>query len=102
VAVAVSHVLIRLRQLLHAAEDVSAREIPLGVTEIFPCHAEILGGGTETTMVVVVMVAVVVMAVVVVVVVILILILIEQITQETSDKTSCETQTWKHCILHRR
>jgi len=48
--------------------------------------------------VVVVMAVVVMMAVVVV----MIVVLIEQITQETSDKTSCETQTWKHSILRRR
>ena len=94
VAVAVSHVLVRLGQLLHAAEDVSAREILPGVTEIFLCHAEILGGGTGATMVVAV-VMVVVMAVVVVVV-----ILIEQITQETSNETTRERQQTEHSILH--
>src|SRR6185295_15573524 len=81
VAVAVSHVLIRVGQFLHAAEDVSAREILLSVTEVFPRHAEVLGGFTEVIMVVAAMVAV--MAVVVIV--------IEDIVQETSDETSRET-----------
>jgi hypothetical protein len=57
VAVAVSHVLIRLGQLLHAAEEVAAREILLSVTEIFPRHAEVLGGFTEVIMAVAAMVA---------------------------------------------
>ncbi len=61
VAVAVSHVLIGLGQLLHAAEEVSAREILLGVTEIFPRHAEVLGGFTEVATVVAAMVAVMTM-----------------------------------------
>ena len=99
VAVAISHMLICLGQLLHAAEEVSAREILLGITEIFPRHAEVLGGGTATMVVAVVMVAM--MAVVTVVVVMM----VEQITQETSDETSRETQTWQqteHSILHCR
>jgi hypothetical protein len=90
VAVTVSHVLVRLGQLLHAAEEVAAREILLGVTEIFPRHAEVLGGFTEVAVVVATMV---VMAVVTVraVVVILIVIVIEDVVQETSDETSRET-----------
>jgi hypothetical protein len=90
VAVAVSHVLIRVGQFLHAAEDVSAREILLSVTEVFPRHAEVLGGFTEVIMVVAAMVAV--MAVVAVVTMMaVIVIVIEDIVQETSDETSRET-----------
>ena len=91
VAVAVSHVLIRLGQLLHAAEEVPAREILLSVTEIFPRHAEVLSGFTEVTMVVaaMVMMAVVTMMAMVVVIVIV----IEDIVQETSDETS--RKTWQ-------
>ena len=91
VAVAVSHVLIRLGQLLHAAEEVSAREILLSVTEIFPRHAEVLGGFTEVIMAVaaMVMMAVVTMMAMVVVIVIV----IEDIVQETSDETS--RKTWQ-------
>jgi hypothetical protein len=91
VAVAVLHVLIRVGQLLHAADDVSAREIPLGVTEIFPRQAEVLSGGTEATMVVAVamatMVAMMAMMAMVVVVVVLV---IEQVLQETSDERCCQ------------
>ena len=90
VAVAVSHVLIRVGQFLHAAEDVSAREILLSVTEVFPRHAEVLGGFTEVIMVVAAMVAV--MAVVAVVTMMaVIVIVIEDIVQETSDEASRET-----------
>ena len=101
VAVAVGHVLVRLSEFLHAAEDVTAREIPLGVTEIFPCHAEILSGGTGATVVVAV-VMVTMMTMVAMMAVVVVMIVIEQITQETSEKTSCEAQTWKHSILHCR
>lgn len=84
VAVAFSHVLLPLGYFLEAAEDVAAREILCGFTEIFPRHAEVLGG---TTMVVaVVMVAMVVMMAMMVMVVV-----IEQIIQETSNETSRET-----------
>ena len=89
VAVAVSHVLIRLGQFLHAAEEVPAREILLGVTEIFPRRAEILGGFTEVTMVVAAMVMMTVVTMMAMVVVIVIL--IEDIVQETPDETSRET-----------
>jgi hypothetical protein len=98
VAVAVSHVLIRLGQLLEAAEDVAAREILLGVTEIFTRHAEVLGGGTSATMVVAAMVAMMTMMAVVVIVVIVVL--IEHIIQETSEKRC--GKKWQHAILHCR
>jgi len=88
VAVAVSHVLLPLGPFLHAANDVAAREILLGVTEIFPRHAEVLGGFTEVIMAVAAMVAVMAMVAVVVVLV------IEQIIQETSDETS--RKKWEH------
>ena len=96
VAVAVSHVLIRVGQFLHAAEDVSAREILLSVTEVFPRHAEVLGGFTEVIMVVAAMVAV--MAVVAVVtmmaMMVVVVVVVEQIVQETSDKAS--RKKWEH------
>jgi hypothetical protein len=92
VAVAVSHVLLPFGQFFHAADEVSAREILRGVLKIFPRQAEVLGGGTAATMVVAAMVMMAMMAVVTMVVVVM----IEQITQETSDETSRETQTWKH------
>jgi hypothetical protein len=98
VAVAVSHVLIRLGQLLEAAEDVAAREILLGVTEIFTRHAEVLGGGSSATMVVAAMVAMMTMMAVVVIVVIVVL--IEHIIQETSEKRC--GKKWQHAILHCR
>ena len=69
-AVAVSHVLLRFGIFPEAADDVAAREILLGVTEIFPRHAEVLGGVTEAALVVaamVMMAMVTVMAMVVVV-----------------------------------
>jgi hypothetical protein len=83
VAVAISHVLLPLGHFLEAAEDVAAREILRGLTEIFPRHAEVLGG---TTMVVAVVMAMVVMVAMMVMVVV-----IEQIIQETSNETSRET-----------
>jgi hypothetical protein len=97
VAVAISHVLVRLGQFPHAAEDVSMREILLGVTEIFPRCAEVLGGFTEVTTVVAAMVAVMTMMAVVVVVAVIV-VLIEQIIQETSDE-GCGKK-WQHAILH--
>ena len=102
VAVAVFHVLIRLGQLLEAAEDVAAREILLGVTEIFTRHAEVLGGGTSATMVVAAMVAMMTMVTMVtmVVVVLVILVLIEYIIQETSEERC--GKKWQHAILHCR
>lgn len=98
VAVAVSHVLIRLGQLLHAAEEVPAREILLSVTEIFPRHAEVLGGFTEVIMAVAAMVMMAVVAVVTMMAVIVIL--IEDIIQETSEERC--GKKWQHAILHCR
>jgi hypothetical protein len=99
VAVAVSHVLIRVGQFLHAAEDVSAREILLSVTEVFPRHAEVLGGFTEVIMVVAAMVAVMaVMAVVTMMAVVVVV--IEDIIQETSEERC--GKKWQHAILHCR
>jgi hypothetical protein len=92
VAVAVSHVLLALGQFLEAAEDVAAREILLGVTEIFTRHAEVLGGGTSATMVVAAMVAMMTMMTVVVIVVI--------VVQETSEERC--GKKWQHAILHCR
>ena len=57
VAVVVSHMLISLGDLPHAAEEVSVREIPRGVTIIFLRHAVVLAG----TMVVAAMVTMVTM-----------------------------------------
>jgi hypothetical protein len=65
VAVAVSEMLIRVGQLLQPANNVSAREIPLGVTKILLRQAEVLSGGTEATVVAVAMVAMMAMVVVV-------------------------------------
>jgi hypothetical protein len=98
VAVAVSHVLIRLGQLLDAAEEVPAREILLSVTEIFPRHAEVLGGFTEVIMAVAAMVMMAVVAVVTMMAVIVIL--IEDIIQETSEERC--GKKWQHAILHCR
>jgi hypothetical protein len=98
VAVAVSHVLIRLGQFLHAAEEVPAREILLSVTEIFPRHAEVLGGFTEVIMAVAAMVMMAVVAVVTMMAVIVIL--IEDIIQETSEERC--GKKWQHAILHCR
>jgi len=92
VAVAVSHVLIRLGQFPHAAEEVPAREILLGVTEIFPCHAEVLGGFTEVIMAVVAVVAMVAVVTVVTMMAVVVVV-IEDIVQETSDETS--RKTWQ-------
>jgi hypothetical protein len=86
VAVAVSEMLIRVGQLLQPANNVSAREIPLGVTKILLRQAEVLSGGTEATVVAVAMVAMVAVVAMVVVVVVV----VEQITQETSHETSRE------------
>jgi len=85
VAVAVSHVLLPFGIFLEAAKDIPAREILLGVTEIFPRHAEVLGRFTEVAMVVA---AMVMMAVVTVMAVVMV---IEDITQEISDETSRKT-----------
>ncbi len=103
VAVAVSHVLIALGHFLQAAEDVAAREILLGVTEIFTRHAEVLGGFTEVTVVVAAMVAVMTMMAVMAMmtmipVIAVIVVLIEQIIQETSEERC--GKKWQHAILH--
>ena len=95
VAVAVSHVLLRFGIFPHAADEISAREILLGVTEIFPRHTEVLGGFTEVVLAVaaMVMMAMVTMVTMVVVMtmVVMVVVVIEQIVQETSDETSPET-----------
>ena len=82
-------------QFLHAAEEVSAREILLGVTEIFPRHAEVLGGFTEVVMVVAAMVAMMTMVAVVAMIVVVV-VMIEDIIQETSDETSRKTWQTEH------
>jgi uncharacterized membrane protein len=88
VAVAVSHVLLPFGQLFQAADEITAREILLGVTEVFPRHTEVLGGFTEVVMAVAAMVMMTMMTVVVVVVVVVV---VEDIVQETSDETSRKT-----------
>ena len=97
VAVAVSHVLLRFGIFPHAADEISAREILLGVTEIFPRHTEVLGGFTEVVLAVAAMVMMamvtVVTMVVVVTMIVVVVVLIEQIVQETSDETS--PKTWQ-------
>jgi hypothetical protein len=97
VAVAVSHVLLRFGIFPHAADEISAREILLGVTEIFPRHTEVLGGFTEVVLAVAAMVMMamvtVVTMVIVVTMVVVVVVLIEQIVQETSDETS--PKTWQ-------
>ena len=90
VAVAISHVLIRLGQLPHAAEEVSARKVLLGVTEIFPRHAEVFPGFTAVVVAAMVMMTMMTMMAMMVVVVVV----IEQIVQETSDKAS--RKKWEH------
>jgi hypothetical protein len=85
VAVAVSHVLLPFGQLFQAADEITAREILLGVAEVFPRHAEVLGRFTEVAMVVTTMVMMAVVTMMVVVVV------IEDIIQKTSDETSRKT-----------
>jgi Na+/proline symporter len=90
VAVAVSHVLIRLGQLPHAAEEVSARKVLLGVTEIFPRHAEVFPGFTAVVVAAMVMMTMMTMMTMMVVVVVV----VEQIVQETSDKAS--RKKWEH------
>jgi hypothetical protein len=86
VAVAISHVLISLGKFFHAAEEVSAREILLGVTEIFPSHAEVLGGFTKV--VVAAMVMMTMMTMMTMMAVVMVVMVIEQIIQEASDKRS--------------
>ena len=63
--------LTRIGQLLKPTENVSAREIPLGVTKILPRHGEVLSGAMVAT-VAMAMVAMVAMVVVVVVVVVMV------------------------------
>ena len=100
VGIAVSHVLLPFGIFLHAADEIPAREILLGVTEIFPRHAEVLGGAA--TMVVAAMVMMTMMTMMTVVVVVVVVV-VEDIVQETSDKTSRKTwQQAEHCILHCR
>ena len=101
-AEAVLHVLPRVGQFLQAAEDVSARKILLSVTEVFPRHAEVLGGFTEVATVVAAMVAVMTMMAVMAMVTVMavIVVLIEQIIQETSEERC--GKKWQHAILHCR
>ena len=99
VAVAVSHVLVRVGQFLHAADEISAREILLGVTEILPRHTEVLGGFTEVIMALAAMVTV--MAVVAVVTMMaVVVVVVEDIVQETSEERC--GKKWQHAILHCR
>jgi type IV secretory pathway VirB3-like protein len=90
-------VLLAFGIVLQAADDISAREILAGFTEIFPRHAEVLGGTAMVVaaMVMMTMMAVVTMVMVVtmVVVVVVVVVVIEQIVQETSDETS--RKTWQ-------
>ena len=72
--------------------------ILLSVTEIFPRHAEVLGGFTEVIMAVAAMVMMAVVAVVTMMAVIVIL--IEDIIQETSEERC--GKKWQHAILHCR
>jgi hypothetical protein len=99
VAVAVSHVLVRVGQFLHAADEISAREILLGVTEILPRHTEVLGGFTEVIMALAAMVTVMaVMAVVTVVTMMaVVVVVIEDIVQETSEERC--GKKWQHAIF---
>ena len=88
----------------HAADEITAREILLGVTEIFPRHAEVLGGAAMVVaaMVMMTMMAVVTMVVVMTVMVVVV-VMIEDIVQETADETSRKTwQQTEHNILHCR
>ena len=100
VGVAIGHVLLAFGIFLHAADEISAREILLGVTEIFTRHAEVLGGFTEVTVVVAAMVAVMTMMAVMTMipVIAVIVVLIEQIIQETSEERC--GKKWQHAILH--
>jgi len=100
VAVAVSHVLVRLGQLLHPTEKVSLREILPGVAKILPRHAEVVSGGmVAVAMVVVVAMVLVVAMVVVVAMVMAVVVVAEQIAQETSHETSRETCETEHSFL---
>jgi hypothetical protein len=76
--------LIRIGQLLQPAENISAREIPLGVTKILLRQAEVLSGGTEATVVAVAMVAVVAMVVVV------------MVAEQSLQSLQSLQETWQH------
>jgi len=89
VGVAISHVLLPFGRFLEAADEISAREILRGITEIFPRHAEVLGGAAM------VVAAMVMMTVVVVVTMVVVMVVVEQIIQETSDEASPK-KTWEH------
>lgn len=92
VAVAILHVLIRIGQFLQAADDVAAREILLGVTEILARRAEVLSGFTEVVAAVAVaMAAVMTVVAMMTMVTMVMVVVVEQITQKTSDETSRET-----------
>jgi len=93
VAVAISHVLIRLGQLPHAAEEVSARKVLLGVTEIFPRHAEVFPGFTAVVVAAMVMMTMMTMMAMMAMMVVVVVV-VEQIVQETSDKAS--RKKWEH------
>jgi Ca2+/Na+ antiporter len=93
-------VLLAFGIVLQAADDISAREILAGFTEIFPRHAEVLGGTAMVvaamvmmTMMTMMAVVTMVMVVTMVVVVVVVVVVIEQIVQETSDETS--RKTWQ-------
>lgn len=104
VGVAIGHVLLPFSIFTHAADEITAREILLGVTEVFPRHAEVLGGAAMVVaaMVMMTMMAVVTMVVVMTVMVVVV-VMIEDIVQETADETSRKTwQQTEHNILHCR
>ena len=90
-AVAVSHVLIGSASSFMPPKILRA-QILLSVTEVFPRHAEVLGGFTEVTTVVAAMVAVMAMVAVVTMMAVVVVV-IEDIVQETSDETS--RKTWQ-------
>ena len=108
VGVAIGHVLLAFGIVLKAADNIAAREILPGFTEVLPRHAEVLGG---TAMVVAAMVMMTMMAVVpvmavvtmvtmvmVVTMVVVVVVMIEDIIQETADETSRKTwQQTEHC-----
>jgi hypothetical protein len=79
--------LIRIGQLLQPAENISAREIPLGVTKILLRQAEVLSGGTEATVVAVAMVAVVAVVAMVVVV---------MVAEQSLQSLQSLQETWQH------
>jgi Flp pilus assembly protein TadB len=86
--------LLRFGIFLHAAEEISAREIRPGVTEILPRHAEVLSGlAVATVIVAMVMAAMVTVVTMVVMVVMVVVLVVEQIVEKTSDETS--RKTWQ-------